>query len=268
MNEKPLVILIEDDEDDAKNYKDIIEQALEVTVEILHPLPRSIQDLVVQVGSASPSAIIIDERLPVRSDAEYNGIDVADHLRNNDMNIPIVILTNYPNDQALLNREFLADMIWDKMKFDEDERIYLERFARWIGGLMVKRKTEEKILTLLESRIKDELSKSGDISENLMRIVAALHLYSEPGLELIVWLKSDVEDEIRLIEINTATTPTGSIEVFSIPPSDLLPFRMKIADVAPSEWRSIQSGEVGLPSGWTLEDSNEFDIEVLNEVTK
>jgi hypothetical protein len=85
-----------------------------------------------------------------------------------------------------------------------------------------------------------------------VRQLVQSHFEIENNIDEIVWFQDEVDKEIRLIEINRDTFPTGSVEVFSFAPTQDVPFPLRIADITPQEWKRVQSGNIPLPPGWTL----------------
>jgi len=83
----------------------------------------------------------------------------------------------------------------------------------------------------------------------------------EDSLERIIWIKSP-KPEIRLIEINAQTITTNDVQSFYFPPSDEIPYSMKLAEVTPDEWQKVLRNEIPLPVGWRLENRREFSREL------
>ena len=84
----------------------------------------------------------------------------------------------------------------------------------------------------------------------------------EETLEKIIWIKSP-KPEIRLIEVNAQTVTTNDVLSFYFPPSDDIPYAMKIAEVTPAEWQKVLRNEIPLPVGWSLEERQEFSREMV-----
>jgi hypothetical protein len=82
------------------------------------------------------------------------------------------------------------------------------------------------------------------------------HFQVEPALvRVYILFSKDDADLIKLLEVNAATVPTGSVEPFGFAPSTDVPFRTLIAEVTPEEEAGIRAGRVQLPTGWRLEDA-------------
>lgn len=99
---------------------------------------------------------------------------------------------------------------------------------------------------------------NGHQIEDVVRRLVRSHFETEESIDQIIWVKDGEEREIRLIEINHDTLPTGSIETFYFAPSKDVPFPVRIADVTPKEWERVQSGDIPLPPGWTLRQIHVF----------
>ncbi len=106
------------------------------------------------------------------------------------------------------------------------------------------------------------------MSQNHQSIEAVVeklvHEYFEADehLEKIIWIRSP-KPEIRLIEVNAQTVTTNDVLSFYFPPSDEIPYAMKIAEVTPAEWQRVLQNEIPLPVGWGLENRQEFSREVV-----
>ncbi len=88
------------------------------------------------------------------------------------------------------------------------------------------------------------------------------HFSVEPELRevyRIVMANEDSRDEpIRLLEVNAATVPTGSVEPFTFAPTAEIPFRTVIAEITPEELESLQAHPEALPEGWSLSRAEHF----------
>jgi hypothetical protein len=93
--------------------------------------------------------------------------------------------------------------------------------------------------------------------ENVVEKLVREHFELEEKLEKIVWIKSD-KPEIRLIEVNSETITTDDVQSFYFPPSDEIPYVLKLAEVTPNEWHKVLRNEIPLPVGWSLEDHRVF----------
>jgi len=101
--------------------------------------------------------------------------------------------------------------------------------------------------------------------QNLESIVKKLvHEYFEveEPLEKIIWIKSP-KPEIRLLEVNAQTIATGNVQSFYFPPSDEIPYDLKIAEITPKEWQKVLRNEIPLPVGCSLEGRQEFSRELV-----
>ena len=88
--------------------------------------------------------------------------------------------------------------------------------------------------------------------EDACRILIRAHHENEPALEQIYLVPDPERREVRLIEINPATAPTGQLMLFELGRTPDFPFRSIIGEVTLAEWESIRSGTLPLPPGWVL----------------
>ena len=100
-----------------------------------------------------------------------------------------------------------------------------------------------------------------DVARDLMRY----HFRVEPQLVTIYRIKSRDEDAegepIKLLEVNEATFPTGSIDAFAFAPTDDVPFPTVIAEVTLEEFAQIVRDPSQWPEGWDLGHADKFERE-------
>lgn len=92
------------------------------------------------------------------------------------------------------------------------------------------------------------------------RALARYHFGIEEGLERVLIIRAGIDDPgepIKLLEVNANTFSTGSVEPIPFSPAEGVPFVTEIAEVTPDEFAKLQSGELVMPAGWTLEDAEE-----------
>lgn len=89
------------------------------------------------------------------------------------------------------------------------------------------------------------------------------HFQVEPYLSEVYRILVDNEDSekepIRLLEINSATVPTGTVETFVFAPSDEIPFAVAIAEITPEELQDLLERPETLPNGWDLTKAQRFE---------
>ncbi|TEU21876.1 MAG: response regulator [Anaerolineales bacterium] len=257
MENKPVVLLVEDDPDSASDYKEDIEALIDVTVITVSP-PVDLLDLAALINGHNASAVILDERLQQRSDATYVGIDAFDYLRGAFPRLPVDILTNYPHSPELKGRGLHAENLVRKREFDDDadfRESYLRGLYQRIRRYRQRQDERHKLI-----------AASDTVTEEFVESLAQLHFEADDEIEQIIWVRSGEEKQIRLIEVNRTALPSESIQAFRFAPSKDVPFPIFIADVRPTEWERIQSRDIPLPEGWSLEEARVFHrSEVLPE---
>jgi CheY-like chemotaxis protein len=247
---KPIILLVEDDPESANDYKKDIEALIDVTVITVSPPPTDLLNLIALVNEHQADAVILDEVLQHHSDAAYMGIDAFDHLRRTFPTLPVDILTGYPHGSELKGRGLSAENLVRKRELDEDEE-YKNAYLQELTLRMerYRQRQDDRQIELVPSNI---------VTKEFVESLARLHFETEESVEQIIWVRSDDDQEIRLIEVNRITLPTGDLQVFRFAPSEDVPFPQLIADVTPAEWDRIQSGEIPLPQGWDLETTQVF----------
>jgi hypothetical protein len=87
------------------------------------------------------------------------------------------------------------------------------------------------------------------------------HFEVEPGLLAVYRVTNDNEDDpaepIKLIEVNTATVSTGSLEAFGFAPTKNVPYPTLIAEVTQDELDELRRSR-RLPAGWDIERAERF----------
>ena len=92
---------------------------------------------------------------------------------------------------------------------------------------------------------------------------AKQHLMTDPGINLVCYLPTNAnEREIRFVEINTMISDRNddSLEPidFGIDTGTDNAHQLFVLDVTPSQWKRIQSGELALPEGWSLDKNIQY----------
>lgn len=94
------VLFIDDDEMERSSCVDVLREVFmgtSIRIESLAPFP-TLADYSALIADNSTAALILDERLNTAGGVSYTGAELAAHLRAIGGNLPIVILTNYPDD--------------------------------------------------------------------------------------------------------------------------------------------------------------------------
>lgn len=89
------------------------------------------------------------------------------------------------------------------------------------------------------------------------RELARRHFQVEDGLTRIFRIEAVAEvsenEPIKLLEVNTATVPSGVMPLhFGPAPGSGIPYPSIIVEVTPAEFEKIRSNELKLPDGWKL----------------
>lgn len=96
------VLFIDDDEIERRSCTDVLKEIFHgttIAIEGVAPLP-TLADYSKMVASDTVAALILDQKLNTAVAVPYSGAELAAHLRAIGSNIPIVILTNYPEEVA------------------------------------------------------------------------------------------------------------------------------------------------------------------------
>ena len=95
---------------------------------------------------------------------------------------------------------------------------------------------------------------------------ATQHLKTDPGVVSIYFLPvNSSEREIRLIEINNLIGDRNDDALepidFGIETGTESEHKLLVLDVTPDQWDRIQTGELRLPEGWSLDDAKQYSDE-------
>jgi hypothetical protein len=100
--------------------------------------------------------------------------------------------------------------------------------------------------------------------DSMARWYAKQHLKTDPGVVAVHYLPGGAgEREIRLVEVNQLM---GDRTDDALEPIDFgadrgteTAHKLLVLDVTPAQWQRISAGELGLPSGWSLEGEVRFE---------
>jgi len=96
--------------------------------------------------------------------------------------------------------------------------------------------------------------------DEVARDLAQYHFRVEPELiRVYIILSGSAGEPIRLLEVSSATVPTGSVEPFGFPATGDVPYPTVIAEVTPEEEDRIRQGKVKLPDGWDLDSAERIE---------
>jgi hypothetical protein len=97
--------------------------------------------------------------------------------------------------------------------------------------------------------------------DGLARWYAQRHMDIDDGVMQILYLPTGAPlREIRFLEVNrmiSETTPPEPID-FGVDIGSDNAHTLYVLDVTPNQWEAIQSGAMHLPTGWTLDGSQEL----------
>jgi len=251
MNDKPVILLIEDSPDAAEEFKDEIKKQIDLQVIVAAP-PTNLLELPLLITEHHADAVILDHILQGHSDVTYMGIDAYELLQNSIPSLPLYIVTEYAPGPEL--NELPTGYLIRKRDFFEDERFQKTRLQELYQATQSYRQGQKELGE--RERVLRELWAKSGITQELVNCLAELHFEADNAIEQIIWVAH--EKEIRLLEVNRTAIPSGTVLVFRFAPSEDLPFPIFIADVTPLEWEQIQRGQIPLPEGWDLATAQIF----------
>jgi DNA-binding NarL/FixJ family response regulator len=142
------VFFIDDDEYERRSTTDVLNEVFQGTsihVEALPPLP-TLADYGELIATQQASALILDERLNTAGGVAYTGVELAAHLRAIGGKLPIVILTNFPDDDFIQLGWAVEDIVAKKRVLNDPAspvaqalKARLSRQVEIAGGVLAER---------------------------------------------------------------------------------------------------------------------------------
>jgi DNA-binding NarL/FixJ family response regulator len=153
------VWLIDDVKTAADEYKRFLERSKKLIVGHLTPLP-SMQSYGDLINHPQTRAFIIDQRLD-KAKVPYEGIQLADHLRSLRPELPIFILTGWPDDVE--GRDESVEAIIPKDRVRKHPDVYVARILRCINRYEeALTEKQRRIKELIDLKIADRLSSEAE----------------------------------------------------------------------------------------------------------
>lgn len=89
--------------------------------------------------------------------------------------------------------------------------------------------------------------------EQAVRELARSHARELGNGVTIYALLDETGRDVQLLEVTSRTAPLGWVMVVPFAASKEFPFRTRIAQITPDEWKRVRSGEMSLPEGWEVD---------------
>ncbi|MBI5222785.1 hypothetical protein HY990_00020 [Candidatus Micrarchaeota archaeon] len=252
MNGKHKILLIEDDKESADEYLEDASTYMAAYDMLFEIPPHDISSIVELIRKHNVIAVVVDERLRQRSEADYLGIDVLNYLKNAMTGLPVVILTEYDQDSIL--RKVPREQLFRKIDLSKDAG---KKYHFDILKDLIKQYQKK------QNKIKPQKKVISKINKSNVKEIARLHFLMDGSIEKIIWFRNSKRKEIQLLEVSRTALPTQSVEAFLISANKEVDIDLLVADVTPQEWKSIQSKKIELPSGWNFKKFTSFDREEL-----
>lgn len=131
-------------------------QKINETTIVYHYPDKDINDSISWIVNEPVSVLILDERLGINqeSQVDYKGHDLVQLVRSRIPDLPIYILTDFQNDDCLVNTQDSIEFIISKDKFlSEQMNVWFNRFMRSGNRFYQNRKEVFCELTMLAEKI-------------------------------------------------------------------------------------------------------------------
>lgn len=181
------VFFIDDDGYERRSTTDVLNEIFKDTsirVEALAPLP-TLADYSGLVAKRAAAALIVDERLNTAGGVTYTGAELAAHLRAIGGNLPIVILTNFPDDDGFNKQGWAVESIVAKKRVlndpasqaAQDFKARLSRQIEIVGAVLAQR--EQRFHDLLIKSLKESLTPEEEKELGLLETERILPAHAE-----------------------------------------------------------------------------------------
>ena len=159
MNKSDKVVwLIDGDEAEAKEYKDLLTQTETLDVRWARPQP-ALTDYDTLVSDARTGAVLVDYDLDTDAGVNYTGLDVADYLRALSSELPIFILTD-SFDTVIEKGGRTVDSIITKERLIKHTDAYAARILRSMSRYTdALTERQIRIRELVDKQIAGKLTK-------------------------------------------------------------------------------------------------------------
>ncbi len=127
---KTTIIFIDEDQIERQSCVDVLKEIFAdtpLTIEACPPLP-ALADYTELVNRSSLAALVLDQRLNTSGQVLYSGVELAAHLRAIGCRVPIVILTNYPEDDFTAQGWAVECIVQKKKTLDDPAAIAAQEF--------------------------------------------------------------------------------------------------------------------------------------------
>lgn len=180
------VIFIDDDEYERRSSTDVLNEIFKGTsihVEALKPLP-TLADYTGLVSKKIAAALIVDERLNTAGGVSYTGVELAAHLRAIGGNLPIVILTNFPEDDFNKQGWAVENIVAKKRVLNDpaspEAQAFKARLSRQIeiAGIVLAER-EQRFHDLLIKSLKETLTPAEEKELGLLEVERILPVQAE-----------------------------------------------------------------------------------------
>lgn len=180
------VFFIDDDDYERRSSTDVLNELFKGTsiqVEALEPLP-TLADYARLVATQAAAALIVDERLNTAGGVTYTGVELAAHLRQIGGKLPIVVLTNFPDDD-FTSQSWAVEYIIAKRSVlnnpaspaAQEFKARLSRQIEIAGAVLAER--EQRFHNLLIKSLKETLSPDEEKELGLIEAERILPIQSE-----------------------------------------------------------------------------------------
>jgi hypothetical protein len=154
-----IIYFIDEDEVELRSGVDVLREIFgseTLEVEARPPFPL-LEDYALLADDPRTAAFIVDQRLDTSGVVSYSGIQLAAYIRSISSRLPIVILTNYPDDD-FGGLDWAVERIFEKSDMLRDPQAQLTQ--KWKARLLRQIDVFAEIKSTREQRFHDLLVKS------------------------------------------------------------------------------------------------------------
>ncbi len=102
------------------------------------------------------------------------------------------------------------------------------------------------------------LTAKDEVAEKLIEWHFNVDPYTTEIYRFLAMDEDSPTEPIKLLEINSATLPTGEVMTFGFAPAEEITYSSVVAEVTPEEMERVCEGTIPLPAGWNLQSVKRY----------
>jgi hypothetical protein len=196
--------LVEDSDEDADLFQQLLELTGEIKVEHIRVRP-GIADYADMAADPETGAVIVDERLGEYAGVNYTGMKVAEFLRGLRPELPIYILTNYANEIPVGEGGTVENIV-DKNALRKAPLVHIKRILRAMQQYEAAlTEQQQRFRELIDRKLSGDLDESEEIELQQLRVAVERPFASIEIEQERQWEKNLQRQEEQLARLEKMT---------------------------------------------------------------